>query len=419
MKLLIADDNLVWRNLIQAAVSDWGYRITVVEDGRQALEVLRGEDPPRMALLDWQMPEMDGVEVCRLIKQDPEHPFTYILLLTGRDREEDMITGLDAGADDYLTKPIVAPLLKSRLAAAKRIIEAIPPFQWTKPSIDGFDVDCLIGKGAFATVWRAKHVATGRPAALKIIRADLASELVFERFGREIGVMRKMDHPGIAAIYASHLERELAYYAMELIDGQSLGHHIATNRPKATRIIEMIAQICDALQHAHVRGIIHRDVKPSNVMVTADGQPKLVDFGLSKSMFIAGKSSAATTVDGAILGTPLFMSPEQARGESDRVDQRSDIYAAATMLYLFLLREHPHGVGSMSRDETIETIAHSPIKPAIEINPKFNPDLDLILRRALAANPDDRFQSAGELASALRRFLADRAATRSGSRPVA
>ena len=165
MKLLIADDNPVWRKLMQAAVAPWGYRVVIAENGREALAVLQSDDPPRLALLDWLMPDIEGVEVCRRIKQNPEHPFTYVILLTSRDREEDMIAGLDAGADDYLTKPIVAALLKSRLAAARRIIEAVPPVQWTKPQVDGFDVDRLIGKGAFATVWRARELATGREGA--------------------------------------------------------------------------------------------------------------------------------------------------------------------------------------------------------------------------------------------------------------
>ncbi|MEM8911518.1 MAG: protein kinase [Planctomycetota bacterium] len=413
MKLLIADDNPVWRKLIQAAVDSWGYRITIATNGREAMDALTSDDPPRLALLDWQMPEMDGIEVCRRIKKDPEHPFTYILLLTSRDREEDMIEGLDAGADDYLTKPIVAPLLKSRLAAARRIIEAVPPLQWTKPQLDGFDVDAVIGKGAFATVWRARHVASGRPAAVKIIRADLATDLVFDRFTREIQVMREMNHPGIAMIYASHLERDLAYYAMELIEGQSMGHYVSNRMPRATQIIKMIALICDALQHAHQRGVIHRDVKPSNVMVTDEGQPKIVDFGLSKSMFNSSLESNSQTVDGAVLGTPLFMSPEQARGDGSLVDHRSDLYAAATMLFMFLLREHPHGVGSMDREHTISRIANGPIKRARDINEKFNPDLDAILHRALSPNPDDRYPDAGQFASSLRRFLQDRAAARS------
>ena len=413
MKLLVADDNPVWRKLIEAAVSPWGYRVIVCENGTEALEQLYSDDPPRLALLDWQMPDVEGVEICRRIKQDPRHPFTYVILLTSRDRDEDMIAGLDAGADDYLTKPIVAAMLKSRLAAAKRIVEAVPPVQWTKPQIEGFDIEKIIGKGAFATVWRARHEMSDQLAAVKIIRADLATDVVFNRFAREVEAMRKMDHPGIARIYASHLKRDMAYYAMELIDGRSLGRYVAHEKPKATRIIEMHAFICDALDHAHQRNIIHRDIKPSNVMVTSSGQPKLVDFGLCKSMFLPDEdTSASTTIDGAILGTPMFMSPEQARGEVDRVDQRSDLYAVATMLYLFLLREHPHGAKAMGREETIQTIATTEAIRARVINDKFNPQLDELLAKCLASNPNDRFQTAGELAEALRSFLQDRSASR-------
>ncbi|MCR9211702.1 MAG: serine/threonine protein kinase [bacterium] len=257
------------------------------------------------------------------------------------------------------------------------------------------------------------HRASGKPAAIKVIRADLATDLVFERFAREIQVMRKMDHPGIATIYASHLERDLAYYAMELIDGESLANYIARESPRATRIIEMMAMVCDALQHAHDHGVIHRDVKPSNIMVGPDEQPKLVDFGLSKSMFrTKSPVSANSTHDGAVLGTPLYMSPEQARGDANSVDHRSDLYAVATMLYLFLLREHPHGALSLSREETIDAIANTDPRPATEINPKFNPKLESILSRCLSDDPEERPQSAGQLAQELRDFLNDRAALR-------
>lgn len=414
MKLLIADDNPVWLKLIEAAVGPWGYRVVLAENGREALDALQSDDPPRLALLDWQMPEIEGVEICRRIKQDPNHPFTYVILLTSRDRDEDMIAGLDAGADDYLTKPIVAAMLKSRLAAAKRIIEAIPPVQWTKPQVDGFDIEQVVGKGAFATVWRARHLMTDQLAAVKIIRADLATDVVFNRFAREIDAMRKMDHPGIAKIYASRLDRDLAYYAMELIEGCSLGHYVAKYKPKATQIIEMHASICDALEHAHQQDIIHRDIKPSNVMVDGEGRCKLVDFGLCKSMFVAETdASSTTTIEGAVLGTPMFMSPEQARGEQENVDRRSDLYAVATMLYLFLLREHPHGAKAMGREETIQTIATTPAIRAREINEKFNPQLDELLAKCLASDPDDRYPTAGELAIALRTFLSERQASRS------
>ena len=128
-------------------------------------------------------------------------------MLTSRDAEEDMVAGLDAGADDYLTKPVEPKVLRSRLAAAQRIVEAVPPKEWSLPRVPGYEVKRLLGKGAFATVWEAIQNETGRRVALKIIRVDLATEEVFNRFAREIRIAERLDHPHIARIYDSRIDR--------------------------------------------------------------------------------------------------------------------------------------------------------------------------------------------------------------------
>ena len=108
------------------------------------------------------MPGMDGIDVCRRVKRDPDHPFTYVVMLTSRDAQEDMVAGLDAGADDYLTKPIEPAVLRSRIAAAERIVKLVPPKEWAVPRIDGYDVKRMLGKGVFATVWEALRQRDGR-----------------------------------------------------------------------------------------------------------------------------------------------------------------------------------------------------------------------------------------------------------------
>ena len=137
----------------------------VAEDGAKAWEILRRDDTPRLAILDWEMPGMDGIDVCRRVKRDPEHPFTYVVMLTSRDAQEDMVAGLDAGADDYLTKPIEPAVLRSRIAAAERIVNLVPPKEWAVPRIDGYDVKRMLGKGVFATVWEALRHETGETVA--------------------------------------------------------------------------------------------------------------------------------------------------------------------------------------------------------------------------------------------------------------
>ena len=135
------------------------------------------------------MPGMDGIDVCRKIKRDPDHPFTYVAMLTSRDAQEDMVAGLEAGADDYLTKPIDPHVLRSRIMAAERIVKLVPPKEWAVPRVDGYEVQEILGKGVFATVWRAVRQSTGETVALKIIRVDLATDEVFGRFARGIELM--------------------------------------------------------------------------------------------------------------------------------------------------------------------------------------------------------------------------------------
>ncbi len=406
MKVLIAEDNLVWRQLLAQNLQRFGFDYVEAADGQAAWDILCRSDAPRLVLLDWQMPGLDGIEVCRRIKQDENRGFTYVILLTSRDAKEDMVAGLDAGADDYLTKPVDAAVLRSRLRAARRIVEAVPPKEWTKPQIPGYQVKRLIGKGAFATVWEAHRDDDPQPLALKVLRVDLATEDVFGRFAREIEVMKRLDHPHIAHIYDSRIDHRLGYYAMDLIRGDTLDRFVKKHKPSGMEIIKMVADVCDGLQHAHQQGVIHRDLKPSNIMVSEDQNAKLVDFGLSKTMFWPPASDdSAETLDGAVIGSPLFMAPEQARGENERLDERSDVYSVGVVLYMMLLRRHPQKLVSKERWDTIKQIAEGQVQPPTTLNPKFSRTLEAIIMKALDEDPAKRYQSAGQMAAALREFV--------------
>lgn len=406
MKILVAEDSATVRVLLQEQVKSWGYDPVIAVDGREALEILRSDDGPRLALLDWQMPEMDGVEVCRRIKDDLNSEFTYVIILSARDGDDDMVAGLSAGADDYLPKSTNPIVLKSRLKAASRILERVPPKGWTKPSIDGFSVECLLGKGAYATVWKANHIESGKNVALKILRMDLSMDGVFDRFALEVKLMEKLDHPNIAKIYDSRIDHAIGYCSMELIEGVPLQRYLKEHKVKKPQMFDMICQLCDGLEHAHQHGIIHRDVKPSNIMVTNDGHPKLVDFGLGRNMFRAdSEESNSQTMEGYVVGTPMYMAPEQARGENDKLDGRADIYALGTILYIALVRRHPHDVGKESRSDAIHEVAHGEVRRPSEIKPELHPELDRILMKSLAHDPTDRYQSAAALAQDLRKFI--------------
>ncbi len=408
MRILVADDNLMWSRLLESNLKRWKFEPIVCCNGTEVLEQMERSDAPRLAIIDWEMPGVDGVEVCRRIKASEKLPYTYVVLLSSRDKKEDVLTGLQAGADEYLTKPVDLQILQSRLAAAHRLVDAIPPKEWARPKIDGYDVDRVVGKGAFATVWKAVHRQTGNYAALKVLRVDLATNIVFERFANEIEVMKQMRHRYVASILDSRVDRTLGYYAMDLIEGGSLSEYSKRTNMNSLQNIQMIARVCKGLAHAHERGIIHRDLKPSNIMVTSDGKPKLVDFGLSKSMFKVPNENAAQTIDGSVIGTPLFMAPEQARGETQRVDHRTDIFAAGVILYAMLLRKHPFKVDSGSSSKTIQELATGRPRLPTEFHPKFNARLQEILMRSLAVDPEERYSSASELGRDLTDFIRSR-----------
>lgn len=409
MRVLIADDNPMWTQLLAKTVARYDFESITVDNGQDVLRVLSGNDPPRIVFLDWQMPIFSGLEVCRQIKHNEHRPFTYVVILTSRDAQQDMIAGLEAGADDYLTKPVEPAVIRSRLFAAKRIIEAIPPPEWFKPKVDGYDVKKVIGKGAFATVWEAEHLESGRPVALKMIRVDLATEQVFSRFAREIQVMQRMDHPNVAQVYDAEINSSLGYIAMDLVEGETLDSFVRSRKPSPLDVIRIAASVCDGLHHAHGHGVVHRDLKPSNIMVDKKQQPKILDFGLCKSMF--GPTSAedsAESIDGLVIGSPLFMAPEQARAENSQIDGRCDIYSLGVTLYMILLRRHPVVVSPDDRSAAIEEVAAGTVQPPTELNPKFSKTLEKILLKALARRPDDRYANAKDFGDELRAFIARR-----------
>ncbi|MGB7347795.1 MAG: protein kinase [Pirellulaceae bacterium] len=409
MKVLIADDNPMWTKLMAKTVERYDFESITVDNGKDVLRELNEEDPPRIVFLDWQMPIHDGLTLCRKIKQDDRRPFTYVVILSSRDAEQDMIAGLEAGADDYLTKPVESVVIRSRLFAAKRIIEAIPPAEWSKPQIPGYDVKRVIGKGAFATVWEATQLESERAVALKLIRVDLATEQVFSRFAREIEVMKRMDHPNVAHVYDAEINSKLGYIAMDLIKGTTLQSHIAKSKPSPLEVIKLAASVCDGLHHAHSHGVVHRDLKPSNIMVDEHNQPRILDFGLCKSMFgSTSPEDSAESVDGLLIGSPLFMAPEQAKGKNAEVDPRSDIYSLGVTIYMTLLRRHPVVVSTDDRSAAIKEAASGTVELPTKLNPNFSKTLEKILLKSLAHDPDKRYDTAADFAYDLRAFAAKR-----------
>jgi non-specific serine/threonine protein kinase/serine/threonine-protein kinase len=266
----------------------------------------------------------------------------------------------------------------------------------------------MVGQGGMGTVYEAEQDSPRRRVALKVVRPGLGSREMFKRFERESQALGRLQHPGIAQVFdAGAAETPFGsqpYFAMEFIDGTSLKEYVAANRVEVPGRLELVARICDAVQHAHDRGIIHRDLKPGNVLIDRSGQPKVLDFGVAR-LVEGSQPETLHTVDGQLVGTLAYMSPEQVLGDSTRIDARSDVYAIGVLLYELLAGRMPYDVTGRQH-EAVQAILRDDPGPLSTIGRQFRGDVETIVAKALEKQPDRRYVSAAALAMDLRRYLA-------------
>ena len=283
----------------------------------------------------------------------------------------------------------------------------------TTPRLVGsrYELGELIGYGGMAEVHRGRDGRLGRDVAIKLLRADLARDPSFlNRFRREAQSAAGLNHPAIVAVYDTGEDHsglgpetaEVPYIVMEYVEGQTLRDVLKIEgRLPPRRAMEIVAEVCGALDFSHRNGIVHRDIKPANVMITRAGAVKVMDFGIARAI---ADNSATVTQTAAVIGTAQYLSPEQARGET--VDARSDVYSTGCLLYE-LVTGHPPFTGDSPVAVAYQHVRENPVVPSSE-NPAIPRALDSIVMKALAKNPMNRYQTAGEMRADLLRALADR-----------
>jgi serine/threonine-protein kinase len=280
----------------------------------------------------------------------------------------------------------------------------------TTPRLLGsrYEIGETLGYGGMAEVHLGRDVRLGREVAVKVLRADLARDPTFQaRFRREALAAASLNHPSIVAVYdtgedVTGSNGSTPYIVMEYVEGRTLREVLkAEGRIMPRRAMEIVADVCAALDFSHRNGIVHRDVKPGNVMITSTGAVKVMDFGIARAVADAGATVTATA---AVIGTAQYLSPEQARGEN--VDARSDVYSTGCLLYE-LLTGHPPFTGDSPVAVAYQHVRET-ARPPSTANPDVPPALDAIVMKALAKNPANRFQTAAEMRADLIRAMQGR-----------
>lgn len=314
---------------------------------------------------------------------------------------------LAARVQDLLTPLQVETQIDSEPAA-------VTPTPAPAATLGPFRLLRALGSGGMGTVWLAEQQAPRRRVALKTIRADRLTPMLRARFDHEARFLAALDHPVIARVLAAGTEGDTAtgtpWLAMDYVEGTELLAAADQAGLNLDARLRVLIQICEGVQHAHLRGVMHRDLKPANILVTAEGEPRILDFGVARAIGMGADAPVATRLTrlGEVIGTVEYMSPEQLAGDPLAVDARADVYALGVIAFELLTGKLPHTLEGLSLIEAIQRIQHQPPLRLAHARPELAGDLDLVVMKALAADPALRYQTPAAFAADLQAVRAHR-----------
>jgi len=328
----------------------------------------------------------------------------------GREVEELLRYAEDGEASDGFSEEALAEG-RARLEAAAARPAALDP-GWIPESIGRYRIVRRIGVGGMGAVYEGVQEAPHRRVAVKVLHPLLVTEERVRRFRREVEVLGRLQHPGIAQVYeagSADLGRgEQPWFAMELVEGVDLRTWAREKALDTKARLALVAEVADAVHHAHERGIVHRDLKPDNVLVDASGRPRVLDFGVARVTESSTALSTMETMQGQIVGTLTYMAPEQLAGDPEAVSARSDVYALGVIAFELLVGRRPIDAGELPVSAAVPLLLSSEATRLGAIDARLSGDVETIVGKALEKDPARRYASAAALAEDIRRHLAHR-----------
>jgi tetratricopeptide (TPR) repeat protein len=343
-------------------------------------------------------------EAARLLAADRRESFLDKQCGGDDELREELRSLLEAhdGAPEFLSSPV----LGDDFQVGERFPDSPEPIP---ERIGKYRILSVLGEGGMGTVYEAEQESPQRRVALKVVGAGLCSPRVLQRFRLEAELLARLQHPGIAQIFEAGTfsveDTEKPYIAMELVEGLVLTEYVEKHHLSFRQRLKLMAEICDAVHHAHQKSVIHRDLKPANILVDATGCPKILDFGIATATDSDLQVTTAGTELGQVLGTLPYMSPEQVQGKLSDVDTRSDIYALGVICYRLLSGRLPLDLRDIAIAEAARVIAEQDPERLSGYDRTFRGDIETIVAKALEKESKRRYQSASDMGEDIQRFL--------------